>query len=298
VSPGDLQISEAAHAEPELIDVQHLGNPRVIGVWRVGDVLIDSGPSSSLAALLPILEAHPPRVLALTHIHLDHAGASGTLARRFPEMEIWVHERGARHLVSPEKLLASAGRLYGDQMERLWGEFLPVPEDRLRVLSGDETLGPFRVAYTPGHASHHVSYLHEPSGRAYTGDVTGVRVGDGPVLAPTPPPDIDLGAWRESLDLIEAWHPHSLAPTHFGAFEDVEGHLAAIRRSLDEAEQSARGLDEAAFVEEIRARIASSPGAADAAVYAQAVPRGQSYRGLERYLQGLERDAHSSRADG
>jgi glyoxylase-like metal-dependent hydrolase (beta-lactamase superfamily II) len=154
-------------AEPELIDLMHLGRAHVIGAWRVGDVIVDPGPSSCLATLLEQLERDPPRVLALTHIHLDHAGATGSLLRRFPELEVWVHERGAPHLVDPGKLLSSATRLYGADMERRWGEVLPVPAERLRVLSGGERVGGFRVAHTPGHASHHVSYLHEPSGYAF-----------------------------------------------------------------------------------------------------------------------------------
>ncbi|HMH47953.1 MAG TPA: MBL fold metallo-hydrolase, partial [Solirubrobacteraceae bacterium] len=163
--------------DAELTDLVHLGRPRVLGAWRVGDVLIDPGPSSCLERLLPLLERHPPRVLALTHIHLDHAGASGSLARRFPDAEVWVHERGAPHLIDPSRLLASATRLYGEDMQRLWGEVLPVPAERIRVLHGGEQLGRFSVAYTPGHASHHISYLHEPTRRAFTGDVAGVRIG-------------------------------------------------------------------------------------------------------------------------
>src|SRR6202020_1966806 len=178
--------------EPQLLDVLHLGNSRVIGAWRVGDVLIDPGPSSSVGTLLGALDAAPPSAIALTHIHLDHAGAAGTLAARYPDAEVWVHERGAPHMIDPTKLLASAGRLYGAQMDRLWGEFLAVPVERIRVLRGGEQLGPFRVAYTPGHASHHVAYLHEPSGTAFAGDVAGVRIGGGPGIAPPPPPDIDL----------------------------------------------------------------------------------------------------------
>src|SRR5260370_982841 len=116
--------------------------------------------------VLRALEHRPPRVLALTHIHLDHAGASGSLLRRFPDAEVWVHERGAPHLIDPAKLLESASRLYGERMGELWGELLPVPRERIKVLVGGESLGPFRVAHTPGHASHHVSYLHEPTGRA------------------------------------------------------------------------------------------------------------------------------------
>jgi glyoxylase-like metal-dependent hydrolase (beta-lactamase superfamily II) len=283
-------MSEQNPAEPELIDLLHLGRPKVIGAWRVGEVIVDPGPSSCLDTLLPKLERRPPRVLALTHIHLDHAGASGSLLRRFPDAEVWVHERGAPHLIDPAKLLESASRLYGERMGELWGELLPVPRERIRVLVGGESLGPFRVAYTPGHASHHVSYLHEPTGRAFTGDVTGVRIGEGHVLAPTPPPDIDLEAWRASLDVIEGWRPRSLAMTHFGAYDDVAAHLADLREQLEVAEAMARDLDEPAFASLVRARVADSP-ASERAAYEQAMPPGQSFHGLARYLRRREQAA-------
>jgi glyoxylase-like metal-dependent hydrolase (beta-lactamase superfamily II) len=268
----------------ELVDLLHLGRPHVIGAWRVGDVIVDPGPSSSLARLLAALGPEQPRALALTHIHLDHAGAAGSLVRRFPDLEVWVHERGAPHLVDPSRLLRSAARLYGSEMERLWGEVLPVPAERLRVLRGGERIGSFRVAYTPGHASHHVSYLHEPSGRAFTGDVAGVRIEGGSVLAPTPPPDIDLDAWRESLRTLESWRPLSLAVTHFGGYDDVEGHLAALRERLAEAESVARAGDEAAFARWMRATVAAGEAPQAAGAYEQAVPTDQSFQGLARYL--------------
>src|SRR6202011_626907 len=220
----------------------------------------------------PTLEERPPRTIALTHIHLDHAGATGALLRLFPDAEGWVHERGAPHLIDPTRLLESATRLYGRDMERLWGEVLPVPRERVRVLVGGESLGPFRVAYTPGHASHHVSYLHEPSGRAFTGDVTGVRIGEGGVLAPTPPPDIDLPAWRAALDIVEDWGPQTLAVTHFGAYGDVDRHLAELRDQLDRAEAMARELDEPAFASAVRAQVAESSSRATAAAHEQARP--------------------------
>lgn len=288
--PATLETQPALEdGEPELIDVLHLGREHVIGAWRVGDVIVDPGPSSALAALMPSLEERPPKALALTHIHLDHAGAAGTLARRFPDLEVWVHERGARHLADPSKLLDSATRLYGSEMERLWGEVLPVPAARLRVLHGGERLGPFDVAYTPGHASHHVSYLHEPTGRAFTGDVAGVRIDGGVVLAPTPPPDIDLAAWRDSLARIEAWRPRSLAVTHFGAYEDVGEQLAALRAHLDEVERWAGELDEQGFVERIRERVRAPRRDGTPGSYAQALPPEQSYAGLRRWLS--KRDA-------
>jgi glyoxylase-like metal-dependent hydrolase (beta-lactamase superfamily II) len=279
-----MNASDVRDGNPQLIDVMHLGRARVIGAWRVGDVVIDPGPTSSVATLLAQLDAAPPRAIALTHIHLDHAGAAGTLARRYPGAEVWVHERGAPHMVDPAKLLASAERLYGADMDRLWGEVLPVAAERLRVLHGGERLGPFAVAYTPGHASHHVSYLHEPSGLAFAGDVAGVRIGAGPVLAPTPPPDIDLQAWRASLDVLEAWRPRSLAVTHFGAHEDVGEHLAALRAHLDDVERWAGELDEAGFVAKLRERAQAPQGDGSGGSYAQALPPEQSYQGLRRYL--------------
>jgi glyoxylase-like metal-dependent hydrolase (beta-lactamase superfamily II) len=271
-------------ADPELTDLLHLGRAKVIGAWRLGEVLIDPGPSSCLGELLPTLERDPPRVLALTHIHLDHAGATGSLLARFPDTEVWVHERGAPHLVDPSKLLRSATRLYGADMQRLWGEVLPVPAERVRALSGGETIGGLRVAYTPGHASHHVSYLHEPSGRAFTGDVTGVRIDGACVLAPTPPPDIDVRAWGDSLELIRSWRPRSLAVTHFGEYEDVEAQLAAVSEQLRRQQELARRDDELAFVSAIRATVAGSGTLETAAAYEQAMPPEQSFHGLVRYL--------------
>lgn len=271
--------------EPELIDLLHMGRPCAVGAWRFGNVIIDPGPSSCLEQLLPVLEEHPPRVIALTHIHLDHAGATGTLAQRFPDAEVWVHERGARHMADPDRLLASATRLYGEHMDKLWGEFLPVSAERMRVLRGGETIGPFQVAYTPGHASHHVSYLHEPSGWAFTGDVAGVRVAGGPTLAPTPPPDIDLPAWRASIGLIEAWRPSALAVTHFGAHRDASKQLSQLRDYLEEAEFLASQLDADGFVRAMHSRIASQSTAEVANVYAQSMPSQQSYAGLARYLE-------------
>jgi glyoxylase-like metal-dependent hydrolase (beta-lactamase superfamily II) len=272
--------------ELELIDLHHLGVAKVIGTWRVGDVIVDPGPSSCLDRLLPVLERHPPRVVALTHIHLDHAGATGSLLQRFPEAEVWVHELGAYHMVDPSRLLRSAGRLYGADMDRLWGEMLPVPAERVREVRGGETLGDFEVAYTPGHASHHVSYLHRPSGVAFTGDVTGVRIDPACMLAPTPPPDIDLRAWRASLELVEAWRPRSLAVTHFGSYEDVDEHIGALREQLDWVQRLVEDedQDEASFAAAIRAMIAGASAPDLASAYGQAMPAEQSYQGLARHL--------------
>jgi glyoxylase-like metal-dependent hydrolase (beta-lactamase superfamily II) len=274
----------------EPIDVRFTGVEKAICCWRVGDVLVDPGPESTLETLLGQLGDWRPRALLLTHIHLDHAGATGALVRRWPDLEVFVHERGAPHVVDPSKLLASAGRLYGeDNMAALWGETLPVPAERVHALSGGEALplaGGIRVAYTPGHASHHVAYLHEDSGRAFVGDVAGVRIPPAPAeitIAPTPPPDIDVEAWERSLDAIAAWQPASLGLTHFGAVEHVGAQLDAVRRSLHELADLARRSGPATVEAAVQERIDRTGDRALRAAYAAAVPPDHIYLGLERY---------------
>jgi glyoxylase-like metal-dependent hydrolase (beta-lactamase superfamily II) len=264
-----------------LIDTMHLGRDRVIGAYDIDGVVVDPGPASTVETLLSQVE---PRALALTHIHLDHAGATGVLVRRFPQLKVYVHERGAPHLIDPSKLLASASQLYGDHMERLWGEVAPVPEENIVVLRGGETVEGLRVEYAPGHASHHVVYLHEDTGDAYVGDVGGVRVPPfGFTLAPTPPPDIDLEKWQASLDLVEGWDPSRLALTHFGYVDDVNEQLDRVRAWLDEMGTLARDAsaeDFARLVEE-RMRSATDEVAGDRLV--QAAPPEQMHLGLSRY---------------
>jgi glyoxylase-like metal-dependent hydrolase (beta-lactamase superfamily II) len=276
------------------IDVHHLGQEHVIACFQVDDVIVDPGPESSSAAVIEALDA-PPKAILLTHIHLDHAAATGALVRRWPDVEVWVHERGARHMIDPSKLIASATRLYGEHMDVLWGEMLPVPEANVRVLTGGESIDGFEVAYTPGHASHHVSYFHRDSGTVFAGDVAGVRIGSGPVLPPTPPPDIDLEAWRASLDAIEAWAPTSLAVTHFGLHGGAADHLAELRERIDQVDRLSAELDadgfERAMLETIRAGV---PDDATAGHYAQGMPPSHLYAGLERYhRKKAERDAAS-----
>ena len=266
------------------IDVEHLGRPHVICCWQVGEALVDPGPESSLRTLLSGLGQERPRALFLTHIHLDHAAATGALVRRWPDLEVYVHERGAPHLIDPSKLLASAERLYGDQMARLWGEILPVPEENVRALAGGERIRGMRVAYTPGHASHHVAYLDEASGTAFTGDVAAVRIPPSNfVVPPTPPPDIDIETWLESIDTVEAWRPERLALTHFGAVEEPVEHLATVRERLRQEADLARELPEQEYELHFRERVAAEVGPETAKELLQAVPPEYQWRGLDRY---------------
>jgi glyoxylase-like metal-dependent hydrolase (beta-lactamase superfamily II) len=222
--------------------------------------------------------------LLLTHIHLDHSGAAGELCRRYPKLVVYAHESGAPHLVDPSKVVASAARLYGDDMDELWGDVKPVPEERLLPLTGGESVEGFRVAYTPGHASHHVCYLHEESRDAYVGDMAGIRIPPYQhTVAPTPPPDIDVEAWLDSLHTIAAWNPQSLRLTHFGAVTDVADQLHRVRSALMDAADSARLDGEERFIARLEDALSGTTDPATVEVYEQAAPPDQQYQGLERY---------------
>jgi glyoxylase-like metal-dependent hydrolase (beta-lactamase superfamily II) len=268
------------------IDLLHLGREKVICTAEADGVLIDPGPQSCEETLVAALGGERPRALLLTHIHFDHAGVAGALVRRWPDLPVYVHERGAPHLARPERLVSSATRLYGeDGMRRLWGDVVPVPEENLRVLTGGErdVEGAYRVEYTPGHASHHVSYLHADEGWAYCGDVAGVRIPPSElVLAPTPPPDIDVDAWERSLDLVAGWRPERLVITHFGVVEDPQSQLERCRRALHEEADLVREHDEASFIELLEERIAGAAPEVSAQL-AQAVPYDHIHKGLSRW---------------
>lgn len=271
----------------EPIDLHHAGVERSVGVYLVdtseGLSLFDCGPASCLEALEAGLgergvELAEIRHLLLSHIHLDHAGAAGTLVRANPALQVWVSEVGAPHLVDPSRLERSARRLYGDSFDPLWGELAPVPEANIRIV-GERVLG-LDCFPTTGHASHHVSYLHE-DGTLYAGDAAGVRIQPNrTVLPPTPPPDVDLAAWARTLEEIERRAPERLALIHFGVAGDVERHLAELRERL--AVWAARvdgGITEEEFVAAARADLP----AGEAETYDRAMPFWQSYAGLARY---------------
>ena len=267
-----------------VIDLMHLGRARVIGCWQVGDVLIDPGPTSCLPTLLEALGDERPSALLLTHIHFDHAGAAGSLVRRWPDLRVYVHERGAKHMIDPERLYNSARRIYGDDMERLWGEMLPVPEENLEILSGGEMIrdGAYQVEYTPGHASHHVSYLHD--GTAFVGDAGGVRIRpESMTIPPTPPPDIDVAAWHESIALVRAWQPERLAMTHFGSSEDVDHQVDELVARLVAWSTLARDAGHDRFVSDVQREILRDGSPEQAATYEQAAPVEQLFAGYERY---------------
>jgi glyoxylase-like metal-dependent hydrolase (beta-lactamase superfamily II) len=227
---------------------------------------------------------------------LDHAGATGTIVRRYPSIQVFVHERGAPHMVDPAKLVASASRLYVGQMDRLWGEILPVPDTNLVVLAGGERIEaggrPFEIAYTPGHASHHVSYFNRDSGVAFVGDTAGVCIDRGYVLPPTPPPDIDIEAWQGSIARIEAWGPQTLFITHFGPINSPVPHLRTLMANLDTmsalvrtrmAEPGSNEEKAGRFGDDLVREWRRQMPEAQVASYIAAAPPELAWLGLERY---------------
>jgi glyoxylase-like metal-dependent hydrolase (beta-lactamase superfamily II) len=283
----------------QLLDLEHLGRERVIGSYLlVGDepALVDCGPASCLDALRAGLGAHGLEVgdlrhLLLTHIHLDHAGAAGSLVRESPELLVHVSDIGAPHLVDPSRLERSARRLYGDEFDRLWGPLLPVPEENVRIV-GDRVLD-LEVFPTPGHASHHVSYL-TADGACCTGDAAGVRHPPGSYIGPVaPPPDIDVEAWERTLDAIAERHPERLLLAHYGVADDPDFHLAELRSALRLWAERAREGTEAEFVAAAEADVRAAADRATAELFEQAGPFWQSYAGLRRYWDKKE-DAAAS----
>lgn len=236
------QLDDELHC----IDLNFQGRPGVIAAYlyqSAGELaLVETGPTSTLPTLLGGLDAlrvDPAKIdkLVVTHIHLDHAGAAGTLMRRFPRAHLYVHPIGAPHLVDPSRLLASATRIYGATMETLWGTVEPVPEDRITIIDDGATIAignrELSVHYTPGHASHHVILHDVEHALLFAGDAACVRVpGQQYVRPATPPPDIDLEAWDRSLTAMERLHAETLLLTHFGPYVDIERHLQRARQQL------------------------------------------------------------------
>ena len=277
------------------IDLHHQGVERVIGAYLVetsdGLAVFDCGPASALPALEAGLREHgvtfsDVQHLLLSHIHLDHAGAAGTIVREHPHVQVHVSAIGAPHLVDPSKLEASARRLYGNAFDDLWGELVPVPEENVRVV-GDRVVG-LECFPSPGHASHHVCYVHD-DGTLYAGDAAGVRIAPSRlVLPPTPPPDVDVAAWYATLDELHRRAPARLALVHFGVFDDVERHLSELRRRLGEWEQVVEdGATQDEFVERAHAGLGELDDD-DLQAVERAMPMWQSYAGLKRWVERVK----------
>jgi glyoxylase-like metal-dependent hydrolase (beta-lactamase superfamily II) len=288
------------------LDDNWMGRPKSIGTALLESdghrAIVDPGPGSTLDTLKRELRAHGVSVsdldaILLTHIHLDHAGATGALVRENPRVAVYVHKLGAPHMIDPSKLLASAVRLWPDTLQQLFGEMVPVPAENLHILEGGETIKlgsrKIAVAYTPGHASHHVSYFEDAEGVAFVGDTAGIKIeGHSYVMPATPPPDIDLKIWDGSFAAILERKPTRLFLTHFGFSENPAAHIAQFRERLhrwmemtEKILQSASS-DEAAmelFMAKAHAEISEHLPAEDVERYAQTAGLNLSFLGLARH---------------
>ena len=293
-----------------LLDLDFQGVAGVVAAYLVtgpsGHTLIETGPGSTLAALERAVAATGAELgdvtqLLVTHIHLDHAGAAGSLLRRLPMARLFVHPLGAPHMVDPSKLLQSATRIYGDRMDALWGAFEPCSAERVVPLAdgaelacGERTL---TALHTPGHASHHIAFHDATRASAFTGDVGGVRLqGASYVRPPTPPPDVDVEAWHASVDRLRSLDLETLYATHFGRFTDPTRHLDALLVRLDEwtgwvRTWRAGGLTPEAMAVELQRRsdadiAANVPDPTLARAYELATPSRMTVDGLARYING------------
>ena len=288
----------------EPIDLLHLGHPRVIGVYVVetadGLALFDCGPRTCVDALEAGLAARgiqpgDLRHLLLSHIHLDHAGAAGTLVRRHPHLQVHVSEIGAPHLVDPARLVASARRLYANELETLWGEPEPVPAENVHA-AGSLVVG-LECFPSPGHASHHVCYL-AGDGTLFAGDAAGVRITPGRhVLPQAPPPDIDAVGWERTFDEIERRSPSALALTHYGIVHEVVAHVEQARARLRLwVDRIRTGMGEDEWMATARAELVADVGSAGAEHTQRAAPLEQSYAGISRYVEKSAPTARRSTA--
>jgi glyoxylase-like metal-dependent hydrolase (beta-lactamase superfamily II) len=301
------------------IDLNWTGRARSIAALLMESggtcVVIDPGPESTLETLRSELQKRGQNfqtldALLLTHIHLDHAGATGALVRENPNLKVYVHEIGSRHVIDPSRLLASAGRLYGGDLKALYGECMPVPEINLTSLQGSQRIqigqAELEVFYTPGHASHHVTYWDRASRTAFVGDTAGIRVqGDAFLLPATPPPDIDVEIWNQSLDMIASWGPERIFLTHFGFIENPAEHIRLYKERLAEwsaltrqlLESGAEAIEaEKQFVDAIASEIKSTlpRDAADHYIFNGGLRL--SWLGLMRYVRKQDLQGKPKRA--
>ena len=301
------------------IDLEFRERPRYIASCLLASenemAILDPGPSYSVDVLRRKLADVGVSIsditnILLTHIHLDHAGATGTLLAENPRIRVFVHERGAAHLVDPTRLLQSASSVFGAKGDEYWGPVKAVPAANVKVLRGGEQLKlgsrKFDVLYTPGHAKHHVSYFECESGIAFVGDALGIRTNNFLVYPATPPPDVDLERLQASAALIESCKPERLFLTHFGLQGEVEWHFADFRERLERWSDFVRQSLEQPGEDEARAKRFSEMAAADAASllkeneadwFKNSVSSRQNWYGLARYWRRLEASRSKDKTD-
>lgn len=268
----------------EIIDTRFRGIERSIACHRYEDVLIDPGPESSLHHVIDALGDVVPTAVLLTHVHLDHAGGTGKLVEHFPELQVYIHEDGVKHMVDPSRLIASATRIYGDQMDA-WGEVLPIPAEQVHALADGDVIHGFKALHTPGHSAHHMAFLHLATEYALVGDLVGQTIhGHDLRVISTPPPEVDLEAWLASLDKL-AEHdpvPSTLGLTHFGRVPDVLDAIMGTKQELRRLAELARDGSEEEFMLDFERQLeAVSPEVAESVT--GALPAAFNYAGFARY---------------
>ena len=288
---------------PACIDLVHLGLEGAIGVYVLDadePTLIDPGPTTTLERLVGELGSlgigrEDLRHVVLTHVHLDHAGCTGHLVRRFPNATVHVHADGAPHMAAPERLVASTRRTFGEAHDRLWGEVLPVPADRIRAWQPGQP-GPWkalRPISTPGHIAHHVAYLDERDGTLFSGDSMGIVLADeAPTHTPTPPPAVDLRAWQRTLEELRGIGAERFGPTHFGMREDPSGRAVQLASRLDGLEARVRAAlargdkdDAAVYDREVRDELAPFVGSGRVDGYFDMFTAANDWAGVAFYLE-------------
>jgi glyoxylase-like metal-dependent hydrolase (beta-lactamase superfamily II) len=289
------------------IDLDHLGLAGAIAAYVLpGDapIVVDPGPSTTLPTLERKLaelglRLEDLRHVVLTHVHLDHAGASGHLVKRVPKLTVHVHQEGAPHMADPERLVASTRRTFGEAHDRLWGEVLPIPSDRIRAWepgARGSLRRSFRAIPTPGHIGHHLAWLDEVDGSLYAGDSMGIILeATGPTHPPTPPPAIDLRAWHESLERLRGIAPERAAVTHFGVHSDFDARRRALDERLEALESRVRSAlqrgdesDPRAYEEDVRAELAEHLPRERVDRYFDVFPAATDWAGVRRYLEKQE----------
>lgn len=268
----------------EVIDTRFVGIERAIACHRYGDVLIDPGPASSIHHVIDALGDIVPSTVLLTHIHLDHAGGTGKLVERYPELQVYVHADGLPHMVDPSRLLASAERIYGEDMAK-FGDTLPVPEANIHAIGDGDVVEGFKAIHTPGHAAHHLAYFHLETEMALVGDLVGQTIhGFDLHVVATPPPEVDVEAWLASIDRL-AQHepaPSTLGLAHFGRVPDVVETLEEAKRELRRAADMARNSDQEEFMLDLERKLETVPPDVAESI-TTAAPLEFSYAGLSRY---------------
>ncbi len=286
------------------IDLEHLGLEGAIACYLVEapePTIVDPGPTTSLDRLVEALAdagvgRDDLRHVLLTHVHLDHAGATGHLVELFPRARVHVHADGASHMVDPERLVASTRRTFGALHDRLWGETKAVPAASIDAWRPGEK-GPqpwLRPIHSPGHIDHHLAFLDERDGTLFSGDAMGIALAGGPQHPPTPPPAVNLPAWRRTLEEIGSIGPERFGAAHFGVYEDVEARRVQLRERLDALEARVREAveegpdaeetDAALFEREVRAELAPFMGEESVNRYFDMFPAATDWAGVAFYV--------------